>query len=362
MTLEPNFLIYGANGYTGQLITQLAIQQGMKPILAGRNENAIKKMAKKYKLPYEIVDLQNKEHLNDVILSVTAVLNCAGPVVHTFRPILEACLRNKTHYLDITGEINVFEQIAQMSQVIQQAEIMAMPGVGFDVVPSDCLAAYLKKQLPTATHLTLAFLGLGGISKGTANTMLENLKAKGAVRINGEIREVPHAYKTKQITFSKKRITTTTIPWGDVATAFYSTGIPNIEVYMAVSSGMLSFLRMNNGKMGWWFRRNFVKNFLQKMVNLTMDGPTVSQRKKGKSFLWGEVTDKKGSKVVARLTTPEGYTLTAMTALAAVAKVLCKDAPIGFQTPSMAYGADFIMEIPGVVREDVIINRKINID
>ena len=71
------------------------------------------------------------------------------------------------------------------------------------------------------------------------------------------------------------------------------------------------------------------------------------------SLLWGEVEDEAGRRAVSRLRTPEGYTLTALTALAIVERALSGQAPVGFQTPSKAYGADFIMEFEGVAREDV---------
>jgi hypothetical protein len=50
--------------------------------------------------------------------------------------------------------------------------------------------------------------------------------------------------------------------------------------------------------------------------------------------------------------TPEGYTLTALTTVAIAQEVLAGFAPVGSQTPSRAYGADFILEFEGIVRSD----------
>jgi len=355
------FMIYGANGYTGRIITQLAAERGLKPLLCGRNQAAIAELATRYKMPYEIASLDDKAALDDAVLSVDVVLHCAGPFAQTARPMLESCMRNKAHYLDITGEIGVFEMIAALDDDIKRSGIMALPGAGFDVVPTDCLAAYLKKRLPTATQLTLAFAGLGGgVSHGTASTMLQNIGRGGAVRQNGQIRVVPDAFKTRMITFDQKAVQTVTIPWGDVSTAFYSTGIPNIEVYMAVSPTILRFLEGGNF-LKWWAKKNWVKNMLQKGLDRFLNGPSDQQRQKSKSIVWGEVRDLKGNSAIARLTTPEGYTLTALTALAAVEKVLSGKAPIGFQTPSTAYGADFILEIKGTARQDIAAKRDIQI-
>ena len=284
MSKIPDFMIYGANGYTGELIVRYALRRNMKPLIAGRNEEAIKKMAKKYKLPHLVFSLEDKEALYDAVLSVKVVLHCAGPFIRTAAPMLRACIKNKTHYLDITGEIGVFERMKQLDDDIKEAGIMALPGVGFDVVPTDCLAAYLKKHLPSATHLTLAFAGFGGsISHGTATTMLENITEGGAVRRKGKIEKVPSAWRTKFIKFWNRPVLTTTIPWGDVSTAFHSTGIPNIEVYMAVSNAQL-FMMQSVNNMKWILNSRVMKRFLQKRIDNNVDGPSDAKRQKGRSF------------------------------------------------------------------------------
>src|SRR5690606_2601806 len=155
--MSDNFLIYGANGYTGELITHCAVERGMLPIIAGRNAAAIKSLAEKHGLEYRIFSLDETEKLDAALKEVAMVIHCAGPFSLTSRQMGEACLRTGTHYTDITGEIAVFEACAAVDKKAREAGIMIMPGVGFDVVPSDCLAVHLKNLLPSATHLTLAF-------------------------------------------------------------------------------------------------------------------------------------------------------------------------------------------------------------
>lgn len=354
--LEPNFLIYGANGYTGTLIVQHAIAQGLKPTIAGRNAEAIKEMAQKYNLPHEVVDLNNTLAVNDMVLSTNVLLNCAGPFSRTAEILVQACIENRTHYLDITGELEVFELLAQKYHADALEEgVMLLPGVGFDIVPTDCLAAFLKHKLPTATHLQLAFSSKGGgISHGTAQTLLENIDKGGAVRENGVIKTVPAAYKTRTVEFPHGPVYCVSIPWGDVSTAYYSTGIPNIEVYIGLGRSGAQFMEIMN-KFRWFFAQNKVKGFLQKILDKTVHGPTPAQRQIAFSYIWGEVTDSKlGTKTAARLICPEGYTLTALTALAAVKQALLGNAPAGFQTPAKAYGANFITQIEGVVLHEAV--------
>src|SRR5215203_3985477 len=177
-----NFLIYGSYGYTGQLIVDLAIKEGLHPVLAGRDEKKLRAQAQKYNLEYRVFTLDETTKLDLALSDVDAVLHCAGPFVLTFRQMAEACLRTKRHYVDISGEILGFEALAAMTDQAKQAGIMVLPGGGFDVVPTDCLAAHLKKRLPDATHLRLFLRGVGaGVSRGTAKSAIENMHRQGMI-------------------------------------------------------------------------------------------------------------------------------------------------------------------------------------
>jgi short subunit dehydrogenase-like uncharacterized protein len=225
--------------------------------------------------------------------------------------------------------------------------------VGFDVVPTDCLAAHLKRHLPTATHLALGLQALGGrLSRGTATTMIENLHRGGLVRRDGALTRVPAGWRTRAIDFGAGPVPAITIPWGDVATAFHSTGIPNIEVYLAAPLGMRLLARLSRYG-GWLLGSRWVQGWLKGRVRSGPPGPTAEQRACGASVVWGEVTDAAGRKAVARLHGPEGYTFTVLTALAVVGRVLAGEAPAGFQTPATAYGPDLVLEVAGVRREEV---------
>ena len=344
------FLIYGANGYTGELIARFASEQGLKPILAGRNEEKIEALAKQYSFDFRVFSLEDTEKTDEALQEVEFVLHCAGPFSLTSAPMVEACLRNKRHYLDITGEIAVFEAMAARDKAAKDAGIMVMPGVGFDVVPSDCLAKHLKNRLPSATNLTLAFYGLGRISHGTQATMTMNVGKGGAVRKNGEIVSVPAAYKTREIDFGEVKEIGVTIPWGDVSTAFYSTEIPNIEVYTILPASNLKMLKLSR-YLGWLLATSPIQNYLQKQI--PAGGPSDEERAKGKTYLWGLALDDAGNKVESRQFGMEGYTMTALTALKISEKILAGNFCAGFQTPAKCYGADLILEIEGVRREDV---------
>jgi short subunit dehydrogenase-like uncharacterized protein len=350
--MAKNFLIYGANGYTGEIISRLAVKRGLKPILGGRSLTKLEPLAKELDLVSRPFSLEDKTSLEYTLKEVDFVLHCAGPFSITSKPMVEACLRLGKHYLDITGEIAVFEALAKLNEQAKNAGIMIMPGVGFDVVPSDCLAKHLKNRFPNATNLTLAFMGLGGISHGTQATMTMNVGNGGAIRKGGEITSVPSAWKSRDIDFGDgKQVNCTTIPWGDVSTAFYSTQIPNIEVFAAIPDSAKKMLVLSR-YIGRLLATKPLQSFLQSQI--PTGGPSEEIRKTGRSFLYGEASDNFGNMVSSRLQCPEGYATTAFTAINIAEKILKNEFTTGFHTPSNVYGADLILEIENTKREDIL--------
>ena len=349
---DRRVLCYGSNGYSGQLIVDRALTRGLRPVLAGRNADAIRRRAASLGLEHRVFPLDEPSAVDAGLAGIEVVIHCAGPFARTSRPMADACLRVGAHYLDITGEIAVFEALAARDAEAKGKGVMLLPGVGFDVVPSDCLAAHLARRLPAATRLALGFQASGGLSRGTATTMIESGGQGGMVRRGGALVPVPAAWKTRRIDFGAGPRLATTIPWGDVATAFYSTGIGDVEVYVAVPASARRTM-IASRYVGWLLGTAPVRALLLRAVRRRPPGPDSAARARGVSRLWGEATDAEGRRVVSRLTGPEGYTLTALTAVAAVERVLNGGARPGFQTPSLAFGADFVMEIDGVTREDL---------
>lgn len=347
------FLIYGSYGYTGRLIAGLAVQQGLKPILAGRDDERLRAQAQSLDLEYCVFSLENTSALYSALQDVAGVLHCAGPFVHTFRRMAEACLVTRRHYVDISGEIPGFEALAQLDDDAKRAGIMLLPGAGFDVVPSDCLAMHLKKRLLSASQLRLYIRSVGGgVSRGTARSAIENMHRGGMIRRDKQLVQVPPVWQVRKVDFWRGPVETVSIGWGDVSTAYYSTGIPNVETYMAFPPFAIQLLRALR-TIGPLVYTRPARWVLKQALRLKRSGPTEEQRRNGLSLFVGEVTDEKGMSVSSRLKTPEGYSLTALTTVEIMKRVLSGDLKPGFQTPSLAYGADFILGFKGVERVDL---------
>ncbi|WP_028079870.1 saccharopine dehydrogenase family protein [Solimonas soli] len=340
------WMIYGANGYTGELIAREALKRGQRPVLAGRSADKLAALAAELGLESRAFGLDDESALRKGLAGIELVLHCAGPFSATSAPMIEACLEAKAHYLDITGEIAVFAHAHAQHARAQAAGIVVCPGVGFDVIPTDCVAAQLKAVLPDATHLALGFDSRSGFSPGTAKTSVEGLAQGGKVRENGVIRAVPLAYHVRRIDFGDGEKLAMTIPWGDVCTAYFSTGIPNIEVFIPGSPAMIANARRAN-YFRWFLGLGFVQRFLKNRIGKTVKGPNAAQRDKLPTYVWGEARNAAGATKTARIKVANGYALTVTGALAVV-DFLAQGRPAGgAYTPSKLCGADLVARLPG---------------
>ncbi len=338
----PSVLVYGANGYSAKLIIEELISRGIKPILSGRDESALKKLSHKFDCEYRAVDLYDNEKLDSALNGVHTVLNCAGPFKFTAKEIMEACLRCKCNYLDITGEIPAMYLAFYLNQKAKEKGVVFLPSVGFDIIPTDCLAKRLSEQMPDATHLKLGFSNKGGkISRGTWLTTLEFLGGTGRIRRDGKLIESNIGEFTVDIKIKDFSFCGFSIPWGDVYSSYLSTKIPNVEVYIALprlivksKSLLLFFLKI--------LKVRLIKNIVAIFMKKTLTGPSKSKRDSTKTYVWGRVENSKGKMIEEVYRFMEGYNLTAKGAAECVERVLNNTLKPGTYTPSLAFGSEFM--------------------
>jgi saccharopine dehydrogenase (NAD+, L-lysine-forming) len=338
-------LIYGANGYTGDLVAREAVRRGFRPTLAGRDAGAVEALARQLDLPWRAFPLSEPQALQEGIAGAGAVLHCAGPFVRTSRPMVDVCLASRVSYLDITGEIAVFESILGRDAAAREAGIVLLPGVGFDVVPTDGLASELHTLLPRATHLDLAFLNEGGgWSPGTLATMIESLPHAGAMRLDGRIVPLALAAEAMEVELPVGRRTVMSIAWGDIATAFRTTGIPNIRTFTGVPPRTVRRLRRLRPLLPV-ARLRPVKSLLERWIRRTVSGPNALQRSAARTWIWGTAWNDRGGRATSCFSTAEGYSLTARTAVEAASRVERGDVAPGAWTPARAFGAQFLADV-----------------
>jgi short subunit dehydrogenase-like uncharacterized protein len=340
-------LIYGAYGYTGELVARRALEAGLRPVIAGRDRAKVERLAMELSLPHRAFALDDPDAVEGGLAGARAVVHCAGPFVRTFRPMAEACLRARCHYLDLTGEIAVFAGLHAMHAAAESAGVMLLPGAGFDVVPTDCLAAHLVRRLPSATRLALAIEGLDDVSRGTARTLLS---AREALR-GAPSRPRPLPPAVRRIDLGNGSRLAFSIPWGDVFTAPLSTGIRDVSVYSVPSaSTALAFPLLAAVSV---LNLDALRDLAVRVLTRGRPGPDAARRARRRSLVWGEAADASGRRVESRLRAPDAYGFSALSAVAIARRVLAGEARPGFQTPSRAFGADLVLDLEGVVREDV---------
>ncbi len=310
-------MLYGANGYTGRRIAEEARRRGLRPVLAGRNARQVMALAARLECSGRVFPLRSVAAIAEQLDGLRAVVHCAGPFSATAVPMMEACLAAGVHYLDVTGELAVIEAAAARHRRASAAGVTLIPAVGFDVVPTDCLAAMLARRLPTATHLQLAFRLIGTPSPGSAKTVLESLPHGGRARVAGRIVRVPIAWKTREIPFREGPLPAVTVPWGDVASAWHTTGIPNIEVYLAMPPARIRRLR-RFGRLLPLLQPRGLQKLLGECVDRWVRGPAEEDMVQTRGSFWGRVADDRGRSIEATLQTPGGYPLTVATALASL--------------------------------------------
>lgn len=346
MSTSTPWLLYGANGYTGELIAREAVARGMRPVLAGRSKQKIAKLAAELNCPSAVFDLDDHTALVSTLTQVAAVLHCAGPFSQTAISMMQGCLATHVHYLDITGEIDVFELAASVHAKAERSGIVLCPGVGFDVVPTDCIAAHLKAALPDATHLALGFDSRAGLSKGTAKTAIESAGKGSCVRVDGRLMTEKLGARTRRIDFGAGEKLAVSIPWGDVSTSYYTTGIRNIEVYTASSQKSVNSLRRAN-LLRPLLRQRWLRELAKLNAQRSITPPNKTERENNPVHVWGEARNAAGEVKTARLRTANGYSLTVHSALGILDEVLSRACNPGFTTPSLLVGADFVSSLPG---------------
>ncbi len=344
------WMLYGATGYTGTLIAEYAVKRGQQPILAGRNAEKLAPLAERLGLSYKIFALDDVNAIANAIADMDVVLHAAGPFVRTSDLMIRACLATKTHYLDITGEIGVFENTFGYHDTALKNNTALIGGVGFDVVPTDCLALYVAQQVNAAHTLDIAFMGLHSVSVGTTKSAIENASTGGMMRQNGALHPYPLGKGARRIRFSHGVYNAMPIPWGDLSTAYRTTGIPNIMTYKAMSPLFSTITRVTAPIGQFLLQSGALRQIATNLVERMTPGPDETIREHDRSYVYARAADKSGVIVAeAWLETCEPYQFTAYSAVEAVMRVDELGAA-GALTPALAFGADFVLAMPGTKR------------
>ena len=330
MSTRKQWLIYGATGYTGRRTAERAVAMGLKPVLAARRRDEVKALAEKLGLQWEAFDLSDVNVVTSSLSKYSTVLHCAGPFIDTYLTMIKACIAAGTNYLDITGEVDVYEGLARHEAEAKKAGVMIMPAVGFDMVPGDCLALALKERLPDADTLDIGYSFDGTITRGSIRSALKAFTPDAQVRRKGQMIRLS-APETRKFDFGPNsaggEVDCYTNTFGDVSIGWRTTGIPNVTAYLHITEAFQKLATLAS------------EADIQKLP----EGPSDDELRTHSAFIVGEVRNATGKVCRARMTTPQVYAVTFPLAADIAQRVHEGAAKPGFQTPAAMFGKDFIL-------------------
>jgi len=343
---KPSWLLYGATGYTGALIAEMAKARGAEPILAGRNANKLKILAEKLGLKFRVFNIEDRAAMDKGMQGIKLMLNCAGPFTQTSVPLAQAAIRNGVHYLDIAGEVHPIRALQRLDERAKEDDVMLLSGVGFGCMPSEALLAFIKAQRPGLVRAQIASAVDGAVSKGSIQALFECLHMPGYTRDRGQLVAAKPGETKLNVDFGPggKR-TCVTNPWrGDLFTAGHGLGIAHLETYTHFPWYVGDLFRKPEIAQGKGLLGKLVAFGLSKMA----DGPSPAKRANSKSYIWAEGIDEDGRKAGGVVTGPGPYEVTALCALYAVEQVLKGKYKGGFVTCGELFGSDPLKAIPGI--------------
>lgn len=332
-SVPKKWILYGAYGETGEFISTHAVALGLQPVLAGRNPQRLAELANKLGLEHRVATLDEPDEIDAVLADAALVINCAGPFAVTAMPMIDACLRTHTHYLDLSGEFRALQAVLDRDAEAREHGVLLVPGAGFDVIPTDCVANRLHEALPTGDRLELGIVTGLTLTRGAVARMLDVLAAGPLVRRQGELVRLAEP-SARAIVFNRKPIPCVSLAWGDLVTAYYSTQIPNITVFVQTIE-----------------HRGAPVSDLDRLAdllraNLAIESPRPPER----GGVWGRLTNSEGERAEATLDLPDNLAFTATAICEIVCRIVEDDVPdaIGATTASALFGSQFVLDLPGV--------------
>ncbi|MFC0002725.1 saccharopine dehydrogenase family protein [Micromonospora siamensis] len=346
-------VLYGATGYIGALTARTAVDRGLRPVLAGRNADRLGRLAAELGLPARTAALDDPAALDALLSDAAVLLNAAGPFARTQAPLLDACLRTGTHYLDLSGEAAEFTAVRARDAELRAAGVMALPGAGFGVVPTDAMAVHLIRRLPTADRLELSFATRGAVSRGTLETLLAGLGGPGVWRRGGRLVPVHPAGERRRFHHDGRTVTVHANPWrADVVSAGTSTGVPDVSAFTAFPAPVVLAMRLAR-RVPALVTAAPSRRLQARLLRRLPAGPTAGQLAAGAAVVHGVATDSAGGRVAALLTGPDAYLWTAHAAVELLARTAAGGAAPGYATPAQRFGLEVALTTPGTALRDL---------
>jgi saccharopine dehydrogenase (NAD+, L-lysine-forming) len=351
-SMRRRVLIYGATGYTGRLIADRLRNSRCHSVVAGRTSHRVQALAAEFGVAGRVIAIDEPNALDQALDDIDVLINAASPFSLTAPALIESCLRTRTHYLDITGELPVFQAAFGYDEAARKRGIMIMPGAALGVVASDCLAMHVAALVPNAKYLRIALLRPNSFSRGTFRSALGIANSRVSIRRNGRLMSVPVGRLQRTFDFGEGEKESVAVSWADVFTAYYSTGIRNIETYFEAGYTARALYQLGAG-IADTMQLAPARTLIDAVASVLPEGPHAARRRAEQCVIVSEAEDSWRRRRCVRLTTPDGYSFTSEAATAIAQRILQGDFASGFQTPAKVYGADLVLGFKGTDRQEL---------
>jgi short subunit dehydrogenase-like uncharacterized protein len=322
-------------------------------LVAGRDEEKLSQLAGRLDCEYRVASLGSPDQLRAMLQDMDLLVHAAGPFHETTAPMLSACLDTNTHYLDLSAEAESIELVAARHRQAQAANIMCMPGVGVDVVPSDCLAAQLVERLPSTDRLSFGISLPKLLTAGSARNFAAHAGMPVLVRRGGKLKKLEPGIIERKFDYGEGPSVSSAISWGDIASAWYSTGVGNISCYLETTAG-LRFAMAHASIVGPLLKNPWARFLTDTASDVMFTGPSEDQEENERGCVVVEAEDRCGRVAMSRIQFPESYSFTAKICAVTVDRIRKGRWASGFQTPSRVFGADYIRQFDDVVIEEIL--------
>ena len=190
MEREFDVILWGATGFTGQLVAEYLFNQyglggELKWAIAGRNRQKLADVANQAagnqadQIPVIVADTTDAEAIDQMVQQTRVVCTTVGPYALYGTALVDACSKHGTHCCDLTGEVQwMVKTIEQFQTQAESSGAKIVHTCGFDSVPSDMGVYYLQKQMQekhgeVAGEVKYRVADTqGGVSGGTIASMM----------------------------------------------------------------------------------------------------------------------------------------------------------------------------------------------
>ncbi|HTQ03393.1 MAG TPA: saccharopine dehydrogenase NADP-binding domain-containing protein [Polyangiaceae bacterium] len=371
--MKERLLIYGATGYTGRLLAAEAARRRLPVVLGARRRDRLESLAEELDLPCRVLGLETplarkrrldedakrpipgpgapvqpaarpakqpgpNDALHGALTDVAVVLNAAGPFAETAMPLARACVKTNTHYVDISGEYDVFRELNELHVHAKERGTSIVPGAGLTVLASDCLirdaVARARERGMLEPHtVRVALSRVPAVSRGSVRTMLDGVRDGVRVLRNGKDEFHPMGTLVRSFTFGAEQAfalgearVCTAMSLADTLTAGATAcrafqgrwaeqqGVPNVEAYLEASSLERMAYELG-GEFALALRSQPLKLVVDRVLAMWPEGPGAEERDEARQQVVVEIEDRYRRGVVARLSTQNSYDFTVQKAL-----------------------------------------------